>query len=40
MPKYELRLESPVDSQARIISLEAENETAARRRVDSPNSTS
>jgi hypothetical protein len=30
MPKYELRLESPVDSQARIISLEAENETAAR----------
>jgi hypothetical protein len=27
MPKYELRLESPVDSQARIISLDAENET-------------
>jgi hypothetical protein len=30
MPKYEVRLESPVDSQARIISLDAENETAAR----------
>jgi hypothetical protein len=26
MPKYEVRLESPVDSQARIISLDAENE--------------
>jgi hypothetical protein len=30
MPKYELRLESPVDSQARIVSLDAENEAAAR----------
>jgi hypothetical protein len=30
MPKYEVRLESPVDSQARIISLDAENEAAAR----------
>jgi hypothetical protein len=30
MPKYEVRLESPFDSQARIISLDAENETAAR----------
>jgi hypothetical protein len=30
MPKYEVRLESPVDSQARIVSLDAENEAAAR----------
>jgi hypothetical protein len=30
MPKYEVRLGSPVDSQARIISLDAENEAAAR----------
>lgn len=30
MPKYELRLESPTDSQARILSLDAESVAAAR----------
>src|SRR3954467_12090102 len=30
MPRYEVRLESPVDSQARIVSLDADNEQAAR----------